>query len=256
MPKDSKKKPRKLKNVTIDKIALVDNPAVPKATFAIVKRDTSMIQEETVEGIEKAGSEKVKEAFLKAVDDLRKVAGEMDERGLFKLSELMHFTRAAYDFSNEVNERLDKCLKENNMLIIKCNADPPTDESSAETMSEELGTEVISKQASSDSSVVEADGEAGSETSVSKQKSPSASTLDQAAELLAKQEKEQAEKEQAETDAVLKALDGLTSELKATREEIQTDNNRFYRELAKARGKVFDDEAEGEKESDSASTKA
>jgi len=69
-----KKAKRRLKNLVIDKISLVDNPAVPEAEFLIAKRDElsefDQVIKETAERIAKGGSAYLLQDALRMTADL------------------------------------------------------------------------------------------------------------------------------------------------------------------------------------------
>lgn len=102
MAKTDKK--RRLKNIRVDEISLVDEPAVPKAKFVIAKRDAGEqpVSEEngTQEGTEdvtKADKAKsVGMAFKKAIETLRGAAKDMDPEGLSVLANVMGYAQWAF----------------------------------------------------------------------------------------------------------------------------------------------------------------
>jgi hypothetical protein len=130
----AKAKPkRRLKNVRVEEISLVDSPAVPESQFVVCKRDEeqSINKEADVEEkpsevaaaetvaetvadeiakVEEAVVEvaKASDSWVKAVEILRGTAIDMDPSGLEMLANVMRYTMYRYGDDESVREKLAK----------------------------------------------------------------------------------------------------------------------------------------------------
>lgn len=134
----AKAKPkRRLTNVKVEEISLVDSPAVPESQFLVAKRDEEAaeakeydveekpVAEETAEAavgiavetvaeeiakVEEAVVEvaKASDAWVKAVEILRGTATDMDPSGLEMLANVMRYTMYRYGEDESVREKLAK----------------------------------------------------------------------------------------------------------------------------------------------------
>jgi hypothetical protein len=280
-----KQKARRLVSVQVDRIGLVDQPAVGEATFVIAKRDDTAESEAGDVEVEKANAKTAK-AFVSCIQGLRKVAGDMDGAELRTLAELMYFCSYHHkDHDGVVKElrkglevedhpELDGCdlvkcdfgdglevelVTKAGRVLNKANADRLMQAASLlKEVCKSAGLEKADDDGDDDSSKgYGKDKKKGdkekSESGVKKgDEDPPVSMVDAAGEALAKEKEEAVRKQAAEDSAVLKALQEVTTELKETRDVVDSGINQVYRDLAKHRGAVSDDELPAESSEEAA----
>lgn len=218
MAKTDKK--RRLKNIRVDEISLVDEPAVPKAKFVIAKRDAGEqpVSDEngTTEGTEdvtKADKSKaVGMAFRKAIDTLRAAAKDMDPEGLSVLANVMGY--AQWAFSDQFE---------------KSDGDTVRPHFWGADEVEDLKKQIADLKAPEQTE------EPPEETTepVEKTEEPQPSQLDEAGEELAKRSRQQQQEAEA---AALAKINDLSSKFSATLDRM----NKFGDSLRHATGKVGD----------------
>lgn len=115
MPTKPKPKRKRLTDIKVKELSLVDEPAIGEY-FAIVKRDTPVEKQEDEEDEDEKDEKKketgVKKAFDAALKKLREVAGDMDAECLGLLANLMSFSKWkwAEDEMYKADDKLSKLV--------------------------------------------------------------------------------------------------------------------------------------------------